>query len=112
MLSSLMEMIIEKHPELSRAEVEKELDCRLSLDNSPTVGGINTGDNSCWSTIQSDSNTPPNISPTSSPLHITVETDSFISRGSVADSGRANIVATSNSVVNEYDDLDSSVIYV
>jgi len=106
-----MDIVVEMNPEMSRADVEKELDCRLALDDSPT-GGTNTGDNSCWSTIQSDSPTQPNISPTSSPLHITVENDFTTCRAPTADSARANIIARVNSIVYDYDDLDSSEIYV
>lgn len=104
-------MVVERRPEMSRLEVEKELDSRMALDDSPT-GGINTGDNSCWSTIQSDSPTPPNISPVSSPLYITVENDFTTCSASAANSDRANTLARTSSLVYDYDDLDSSEIYV
>ena len=103
-------MVVEMRPEMSRAEVEKELDSRMALDESPT-GGINTGDNSCWSTIQSDT-TPLNISPVSSPLCITVENDFTTCRDSVANSDRATRLARISTAVYDYDDLDSSEIYV
>jgi len=111
MLSSLLDMVVEMRPEMSRAEVERELDSRMALDESPT-GGINTGDNSCWSTIQSDSPTPLNISPVSSPLCITVENDFTTCRDSVANSDRATRLARISTAVYDYDDLDSSEIYV